>query len=446
MRLIDMRFAGAAVAVSALLVALQPASAQMPSQQQAVPGTPSACIQAGNEYLQSAYDFARRADPTKPPDINALRRAAVALDSACATRFDVATIEPRRASDLAALYLAVGERRQADRAFARAFGPGGLRDTARANAMIGAMAAYIQTGSPTDTAATRTRLEQLAAGVDSISGAQLQRFLARAQLLSFFEDADAEGDAMRVARQMLALAPHLSSADAQRYAAVVVIPYVRLAARYGDHLRADSALAILRRATKEVPALASARPRDRARLDDAIARYELVGKPAPPLHAYQWVNGPGSARNPGATLLVFTAWWCSDCVASYPFLHALEHDLGPKGLHLVFAVNLEGRFRGVPMEPAQEVDANAHYFQDERGFSCPIAFEPRDTNDPAAPSLAADSSNARNYLVFGYPQFTLIDQRGIVRAVIVGWVSSHARDKVIRPAVEQVLASEKTAS
>jgi thiol-disulfide isomerase/thioredoxin len=355
-------------------------------------------------------------------------------------------VEPRLAPDLAALYLATGEPKQADRAFARAFGPGGLRDTARANAMLTAMDAYAQSGGPNDTAARRVKLEGLTAGVDSIPDALLQRFLARARLLSLYEEADAEANAMRVARQMIALAPHLSPADAQRYAAVIVMPYVRLAARYGDHLRADSALAILHQATKDVPSLGSAPPNAVERLDDAIARYALVGKPAPPLHATAWVNGPGSARNPGATLLVFTAWWCHDCISSYPFLHALEHDLGPKGLHLVFDVNLEGTFRGVPMTPAQEVEANHRYYQVENGFSCPIAFQPRDADDSPAVSLAGDSSNARNYLVFGYPQFTLIDSHGIVRAVIVGWVSSHARDKVIRPAVEQVLAAEKTAS
>ncbi len=130
-------------------------------------------------------------------------------------------------------------------------------------------------------------------------------------------------------------------------------------------------------------------------------------------------------------------------MSSYPFLTTLQHDLGPKGLHHVFDVNLEREFHGVQMAPAQEIEANRRYYQEEHGFSCPIAVQPRDADGPP-PAAAADSSNAHNYLVFGYPQFTIIDGKGVVRAIIAGWVSGHARDKVIRPAIEQLLAAEST--
>jgi thiol-disulfide isomerase/thioredoxin len=421
-----------------VLIGFHGASAQSTGSGHAgAPRTPGGCLAAGEQYRDSAYHALNRAradasiDSAAKQRANAamtrgyaaLDRAALARNRKCAATFNVATIDFHLATDLGVLYFRAGQRELAGRAFARAFGRTGLRDTARANAMVTAMTAYIAVYAAED-----PRNVALSAAfiprIDSIPDALEQRVRARS-LLSGLSDNDTADD--RRAHEIFALADQMSPAQVQRTASDIGGAYGQEAMRYGDRLEPDSALALLRSAPAEL------------RDAPAIARYEMVGRPAPALHADTWINGMGSERNPGVTLVVFTAWWCHDCLDSYPYITALEREFGPRGLHLVFAVALEGQFRGVTMLPAQEVKADSGYYR-EHGFTCPIAIYHRDMADTLGTVAPSDTSNASRYRIIGWPAFYIVDKDGILRAEIVGWAAGSRRDHELHSMIERLLS------
>ena len=425
------------------------ARAQRATPGHTVPGTPGGCLAAGDQYRDSAYmalqgELNARGDSAHPkPAFDAaawkrahmaVQRAAVTRDQQCAAAYDLATAPLSSLPDLGVLYFRSGRRELANRTFARAFGPQGLRDTARANAMLIAMRAY-GWGQGYDDPRNRALSMALLPHIDSIPGALEQRVRARTMLPGAPSDSGADAPANRTANEIFALARQMSPAQIRRTASEIAGVYTGLATGYGDRRQADSALALLRTAPAELQgALAS-----------TIGRYEMIGRPAPAIHADMWVNGPGSERSRGATatLVVFTAVWCHPCQDSYPYIRALEREFGPRGLHVVFAVALEGQFHGVDMPPAQEVKADSGYYQ-EHGFTCPIAIYRREVLDTLGNVVSGDTSIATRYQMIALPEFYIIDRAGILRAEIEGWAAGHRRDHELHTEIERLLSGTGT--
>src|SRR6266446_7513993 len=96
----------------------------------------------------------------------------------------------------------------------------------------------------------------------------------------------------------------------------------------------------------------------RARLQKNLNLLALVGQPAPPLQANQYLGPqpPALASLKGSpVLLFFWAHWCVDCKAEVPVIARLRQEFGPQGLVIIGPTQLYGyAARGADATPEQE--------------------------------------------------------------------------------------------
>jgi peroxiredoxin len=110
----------------------------------------------------------------------------------------------------------------------------------------------------------------------------------------------------------------------------------------------------------------------------------------------------------------FWASWCGPCAKSFPFLNSLHSDLNARGLQIV-GINL---------------DENA---SDAHGFLAKY---------PANFSISADNNEqcAQAFGVKAMPSSYLIDRKGIVRKVHLGFRADEAEE--LKVLVEKLLAEQ----
>lgn len=142
--------------------------------------------------------------------------------------------------------------------------------------------------------------------------------------------------------------------------------------------------------------------------DPRVVESVLVGQPAPEL-AGQTLDGDWFelADHRGEVVLV-NVWasWCPPCVEEFPVLMDAARQLGPSGLQVV-GIN------------SQDREQDARDFLDEMGAQglFPHVADP-------------DGQMAVEWGVFGLPETFVIDQKGRVRAKVIGlltrdWVNQN---------------------
>jgi thiol-disulfide isomerase/thioredoxin len=133
----------------------------------------------------------------------------------------------------------------------------------------------------------------------------------------------------------------------------------------------------------------------------------LEGKPAPALHADEWIGGtkpPTLAALKGhPVLLFFWAHWCSDCKAEGPILASILRTYGPKGLVLVAPTKRYGYAAGGEDATAA---VEKQYIERVRQQYYPML------SGAAVPLSAA---NFRQYGASSTPTVVLVDASGVVR-------------------------------
>ncbi|MCL2448163.1 MAG: redoxin family protein [Polyangiaceae bacterium] len=131
---------------------------------------------------------------------------------------------------------------------------------------------------------------------------------------------------------------------------------------------------------------------------DDMLRMDLVGAFAPPFAPMQTLSGafPSSigALRGRVVVLDFWATWCGPCRFVIPKLSALQSRLGAQGVTVL----------GVSTEDAQDVSA----FMRRTAMTYPVAVDAR-------------AETTRAYGVVSLPTLVVIDKRGVVRDVSVGY-------------------------
>jgi thiol-disulfide isomerase/thioredoxin len=191
----------------------------------------------------------------------------------------------------------------------------------------------------------------------------------------------------------------------------------------------DEALALLRRTAEEWKADV---PRVDEMIRPSIERYSLVGTPAAAIRAAHWLNAPdGTKEMPmtgAVTLLEFTAHWCGPCRESYPGVNRLRQQFGSKGFRVVMATRYYGYFskdgkteRDLSNE--EELKRDETYFAEYK-LDVPVAISDQisvKVIDGKVTYVPAADPNDTAYKVSGIPQIHLIDKRGRIRLIMIGY-------------------------
>ena len=202
----------------------------------------------------------------------------------------------------------------------------------------------------------------------------------------------------------------------------IVAAYANLAEAWAGQEQTAKALDLLRRAPVDLTGVEGVAER----LAPTIERYELVGKPAAAIEAPAWLNAPGGTAKldmaGGVTWLQFTAHWCGPCREAYPAAVRLQKQFGARGFRVVMATQLYGYFENRrSLAPADELAAIRDYFP-KHGIVWPVAVA---DNLPVVMEngrpVRKVNVNDANYKVSGIPQIHIIDRKGVVRLIMIGF-------------------------
>jgi thiol-disulfide isomerase/thioredoxin len=282
-------------------------------------------------------------------------------------------------------------------------------------------------------------VEAFVSRLDSIPGVALQKVQAHGSLMGWYHDPKDEPVIDRHLKRVLELAPGLTAAEQKEADYQIMAAYKDVAMRQATALHVDSALATLQAIPSRFPGIPSAKIK--SWIAPAIEFYRQVGHPGHALNADYEINGKAAPITGGVSIISFTANWCAPCKLSYAPMEALLKRYGRRGLHEALAVDLDGAFDGVKMKPAQEVEAQRHYFVDEHGVTFPIALQrnvrlARAFHDVEPP---ADSANSDMYQISELPTFIVLDRHGIIRGALTDWDVNGRVEHSLTSLVEELL-------
>ena len=404
---------------------------------------PAQCVAALRTFLS------RRQQEVRPPTgytaeiLKKVDEEKAALGATCVARFqsssDAATLP-----GLAELYAEVG---QADRARTTITSALDAKLPASARAATLAAAVGLALREP-KSEERNARLEKMVDELDAIGEATLdQKWAAHSRLESYYRGDDVDAGILKHARWMAQAAKTFTPEQRKRFGSSLVQSQINAAEALAGQGMNDEALALLRRTGEESKDIAGADER----IKPAIERYSLVGTPAAPIKAARWLNAPaGTTEMPmtgAVTLLEFTAHWCGPCRESYPGVNRLRQQFGPKGFRVVMATRYYGYFSKDgkterDLSNDEELKRDTAYFA-EHQLDVPVAIgdlvtvKVVDGKVIYSPGL---DPNDTAYKVSGIPQIHLIDKRGRIRLIMIGY--DDANEPKLAEIVAKLLAED----
>lgn len=266
-----------------------------------------------------------------------------------------------------------------------------------------------------------------AARLDSLGAPALQeRFELHSRLLALYRERDVDEQVMRHAKALLAMDAAIDPQARSDTSVVKALLAARkgLAEVYGDYGRVDSAVAVLDSGIRELAPLA---PDTAADLRKLRSRYGMIGGPAPAVEAALWLNGPATRTIPftgKVSVVQFTATWCPPCRHSYPEMVALQRRFAGRDFQMLFTTDLYGVFEGRKVTAAQELADDSTYFLKKNGMTFPIGIYTVALRAEGAPF---ENANDDRYFVTDIPQVVVVDRRGRIRHLFVGWDVGQAK-------------------
>ena len=177
-----------------------------------------------------------------------------------------------------------------------------------------------------------------------------------------------------------------------------------------------------------------------SRIEAALEREELIGKPAPAIAAEHFVATQAVTMEElrgKVVLLDFWAVWCGPCIATFPHLIEWHEKFADKGLVILGSTNYynykwdeaAGKAVSAPKDEvvAPEVElAMLEKFRESHKLHHGFFVNPKGSN------------YAKSFAVSGIPQAVLLDKEGKIQLIRVG--SGEANAKAIEAKIEELLA------
>lgn len=376
----------------------------------AQPTTPAACVKAARDFVLSQ----QRALPKVTTEaVGKIEADKIAMARACAAQFGPATIEDEHLPSLISLYGEADQPALAQTTIERALTAKSTPAHIRAEVLAQAVTSGLRAPK---SAARNARLERYVDDLDALASrneALLDIAVGtHSRMNAYYRDDDIDAGIIKHSTWLINRAKTFTPAQRTLYGSHVVSAHINMAealAGQGKHTEASALLASARNNWSDVRNAT-------AMIDPVIARYALIGTMAPPITAPRWINAPPNttmSMTGEVTLLEFTAHWCLPCKESYPGIKRLLAKYGQKGFRVVMATELYGYFgMDRPLPPEVEFERSRKYWQDE-GLDVPIAVGDLRTS--------GDNPNDAAYKVGATPQIQIIDRRGRIRLIMVGY-------------------------
>ena len=399
----------------------------------AIPQTPAAPLSAPAECVKAARDFTiaqqKAAAPLTRAKVDKIDADKKAMAMVCAAKIDIAKLDPAGLVGMAELYGEAGEPAKATAMLNTLLARTDIAAAVRADALLRMVRTTLIEPKGDERNAC---LEKLSDQLDLLgSSAFDQQIAAHSSMNNYYRADDIDAGIIKHSTWIINASKTFSPEQKARFSATVAGAHVNMAQAWAGQSMTDKALTLLRNGAKEWGSYPY-RPGQTIKevlFDDEISRLELVGLAAAALTAPAWVNKPansGELAMPGhVTLLEFTAHWCGPCKESYPGVNRLRAKYGPRGFRVALATRLYGYFGSEQNLAADtEIAKDKVYFAEHELADVPVAIGGKvdiKVVNGKVEYIPAKDPNDVAYRVGGIPQIMLIDKKGKIRLIMVGY-------------------------
>lgn len=218
--------------------------------------------------------------------------------------------------------------------------------------------------------------------------------------------------------------PNLSAGDRDQW--IVAAAAARADAYAGMKKKEESLAAILELYQKalELPSAnlmrtANKRFADReGEIEKALRSRDFVGRgTAPEFSKSEWIDQePVKLADLRGNVVLLDFWydWCGPCRAAFPTLKGWHKKYKDKGLVVLGLTEMQGEIEGRKLAAAEEMEY-LRKFKQQHGLSYGIA-------------VGTTRGSQRSYGVSAYPTAVLIDRRGAVRYIGIGYSPKEMED------------------